>query len=434
MHDYYRLAAVFRGLQRPTQGRTELTLPAGTARDQARRTERDRALSALGRAALALRAAAPREPVAPLLDAVRGGLRADIPDLPRGYFLHESSPKPPATHLLLRGKAARPGPEVKPGIPAVLVARQPTFLMPGQTTSRRRLTLARWIASPSNPLTARVIVNRVWHYHFGEGLVRSPSDFGTAGRAPTHPELLDWLAVWFVEHGWSLKELHRLILTSATYRMSQHADPRALRDDPDNRLLARFPRRRLEAEALCDAVLVVSGQLDRRLYGPAVYPFIPREALAGNSDPNTIWKPFDERAASRRAIYAFRKRAMAVPLLEVFDVCDSSRSCDRRLVTTVAPQALSLFNGDFVNRQSRHFAERLYREAGADSGRQIDRAYQLALCRAPTAAERTALLAFLQREAAAQVREGTTAIVARRRALEQVCRVIFNLNEFAYSD
>src|SRR5262249_35576783 len=145
--------------------------------------------------------------------------------LPRGYFLHEPSPPPPPTHLLKRGKASQPGPVVEPGMPAVLVSAQPRFPPPGEHTSLRRLTLARWIASPDNPLTARVIVNRIWQYHFGEGLVRTPSDFGVMGEAPTHRELLDWLADWFVHEGWSIKRLHRLILASNTYRMSKKWNP-----------------------------------------------------------------------------------------------------------------------------------------------------------------------------------------------------------------
>src|SRR5262249_43029999 len=140
---------------------------------------------------------------------------------PRGYFMEEPSAKAPVSHLLIRGSASRPGPKVEPGLPTVLVSKQRPFLAPGEYSTRRRLTLAQWIANPKNPLTARVIVNRVWQFHFGEGLVRTPSDFGTQGQEPTHPELLDWLAGWFVEHGWSIKQLHRLILTSNTYQMSR---------------------------------------------------------------------------------------------------------------------------------------------------------------------------------------------------------------------
>jgi hypothetical protein len=421
-HDYYRMVAVFNPLSRPTRGRQELDLAAGSARELSRVAERNRMLAALGTASLAARRTA--SPAGLAFDAAGLGLRAKTPDLPRGYFMQEKAQALPATHLMLRGKAARPGPKVEPGVPAVLVASQPAFPPPGEATSLRRLTLARWIASRDNPLTARVIVNRVWHYHFGEGLVRTPSDFGVMGQPPTHPALLDWLADRFVEDGWSLKKLHRLIMSSSTYRMSKRWDKAAAAKDADNRLLWRFPYRRLEAEAIRDSVLAVSGRLNPKMYGPSMYPFVPREALAGSSDPDQIWKPFIEEEASRRTIYAFLKRSLAVPLLEVLDVPESSRSCDKRLVTTVAPQALSLFNGDFINRQAKHFAARLVAEVGDDAGKQIERAYRLALCRAPTVQESSLMREFLIREESR----------GDRRALEQMCRVIFNLNEFAYAD
>jgi hypothetical protein len=440
MHDYYRMVAVFNGLRRPTRGRTELDLPAGSAEELGRLAERNRLLAVLGSASLATRAARPAVPGIAVLDLAGRTARAAVPDLPRGYFMHEPTPRPPDSHLLLRGKAARPGPKVEPGVPAVLVTAQPTFPPPGPTTSLRRLTLAHWIASGHNPLTARVIVNRVWHYHFGEGLVRSPSDFGLMGQPPTHPELLDWLADWFVAEGWSLKKLHRLILTSSTYRMSKRWDKAGAAEDADNRLLWRFPYRRLEAEAICDAMLAVTGRLNPRMYGPSMYPFVPKEALAGSSDPDKIWPPFDEDEASRRTIYAFLKRSRVVPLLEVLDVCEGSRSCDKRLVTTVAPQALSLFNGDFVNRQARDFADRLLKEAGPDPAAQVERAYLLALCRPATPPELKRMLAFLSKEAkdlrneAAATGRTLTPATAERQALEQLCRVIFNLNEFVYPD
>jgi hypothetical protein len=425
MHDYYRMVAIFNPLHRPTRGRQELDLPAGTQQELSRGLNRDRLLGVLGTGSVAARQLTPASPAPLAMDAVSRSVRAHVPDLPRGYFMREKSPSAPATHLLLRGKAARPGPKVEPGVPAVLVTSQPKFPPPGKTTSLRRLTLARWIANSDNPLTARVIVNRVWHYHFGEGLVRTPSDFGSMGQPPTHPALLDWLADRFVQDGWSLKKLHRLIMTSNTYRMGKRWDKTAGARDPDNRLLWRFPYRRLEAEAIRDSMLAVSGRLNPKMYGPSMYPAVPKEALSGNSDPNTIWRPSDEREASRRTIYAFLKRSLVIPLLEVLDVADSTRPCDKRLVTTVAPQALSLFNGDFVNQQARHFAERLARETGDDPGRQIERAYMLALCRPPSAEELTLMQDFLRRE-----REDH----GERRALEQLCRVVFNLNEFAYVD
>jgi hypothetical protein len=351
-----------------------------------------------------------------------------MPDLPRGYFLEEPSPRPPVTHLLVRGRAAKPGPQVEPGVPAVLVAKQPDFLPPDQRTSRRRLTLAQWIAHADNPLTARVIVNRVWQFHFGEGLVRTPSDFGVMGEKPTHPELLDWLAHWFVENGWSIKKLHRLILTSNTYRMSKRTVPDYQAADPENRLWWRFPYRRLEVEAIRDSMLAASGQLNRKMYGPSMHPHVPKEALEGSSDPDKIWTPSPEAEAARRTVYAHIKRSMIVPMLEVLDLCDTARSTAKRNVTSIAPQALTLLNGESTNRQARHFAARLVREAGVDPRRQIDLAFRLALCRPPRPGEQQALLTFLLREAEIRQEKGT------EEALVQMCRVIFNLNEFVYPD
>jgi hypothetical protein len=414
-HDYYRMTAVFNGLTRPQNGRTELDLPAGTRPQTERVNARDKEIARLrltefGTSLRTLGTAVVIE------DQIRQ-LRQATPDLPHGYFMREPTPRPTETHLLLRGQASKPGPQVEPGVPAVLVPAQPKFLPPDEHTSRRRLTLARWIASPNNPLTARVIVNRVWQFHFGEGLVRTPSDFGVMGEKPTHPELLDWLADWFVREGWSIKKLHRLILTSNTYRMTKSTNADYHEKDPENRLWWRFPYRRLEVEAIRDSMLAVSGQLNPKMFGPSMFPPVPREALEGSSDPLTIWKVSDEKEASRRTIYAHVKRSMIVPMLEVLDLCDTTRTSAKRNVTSIAPQALTLLNGEFTTRQARHFAERLRREVGKNAEPQIELAYRLALCRLPTDSERTRLVQFLHEE-----------------SLEQMCRVILNLNEFVYVD
>jgi hypothetical protein len=427
-HDYYRMVAVFNTLQRPQNDRIELDLPVGTRAQLQAVAARDEQLRLLRLSILGQGLAGLGNPRAGLgafpTEQIARRLREAVPDLPRGYFLREPGPEPPPTHILLRGSAARPGPQVAPGVPAVLVSTQPAFLPPDQHTSRRRLTLARWIASADNPLTARVIVNRVWQFHFGEGLVRTPSDFGVMGSPPTHPELLDWLARRFVEDGWSLKKLHRLILSSNTYRMSKRSRPECAAEDPENLLLWRVPYRRLEVEAIRDSMLAVSGQLNPKMYGPSMYPQVPKEALEGSSDPDKIWKASDEHEAARRTVFAHVKRSMIVPLLEVLDVCDTTRTSAKRNVTSVAPQALTLLNGEFTNRQARHFAERLVREVGTDPEKQVERAYVLALGRQPTTNESEALQRFLLREAESN-RDG---------ALAQMCRVIFNLNEFVYAD
>ena len=489
--DYYRMVAIFNGLQRPRKGRTELDLPLGKRLDVEAEISRDRLIDAFTQQLAEVRDALRRqvleskpgalpseaitafltEPAkrdepqrklvekhAALLDEVIdstappeekqsissfkeriGKTRQLTGDLPRGYYMVEPESIPAPTYVLLRGKAASPGSEVTPGMPAVLVDAQPVFPAP-KGTSLRRLTLAQWITSSQNPLTARVFVNRVWQHHFGEGLVRTPSDFGRMGEKPTNPELLDWLSDWFVREGWSLKKLHRLILTSNTYRMAKDWNPKYGAEDPENRLLWRVSPRRLEVEAVWDSTLAVSGQLNPQMYGPSMYPFVPEAALQGHSDPDKIWKPFDEREASRRAIYAFIKRSMLVPMFEVLDFCDTARTAASRQVTSVAPQALSLFNGDFVNRQARHFAQRLLTEVGPDASNQIERAYLLALCRPVNSREKADMLAFLEREARQRLSEFTKTPSpvdqekAQREALEQMCRVIFNLNEFAYPD
>jgi hypothetical protein len=434
--DYTRMVAIFAPLRRPRKGRTELDLAAGTREQVEAVAERDRRVGALRLEVDALRARVEAGDGDALTEIDRKqeeirALRERTPDLTRGYFFSETPPETLETRLLARGQASRPGPVVVPGVPAVLVSDQPRFPGRDGPASRRRLTLARWLARPDHPLTARVIVNRVWQFHVGEGLVRTPSEFGTAGDPPTHPELLDWLADWFVnEGGWSLKELHRLILESNTARMARARRADCAAEDPENRLLWRMPYRRLEVEAIRDSILWTSGRLNPAMYGPSMFPPVPSGALEGSSDPNTIWKPSDEREASRRTIYAFVKRSMVVPMFEVLDFCDTARSAPRRLVTSTAPQALALFNGEFVDEQSRHFADRLIREAGDDPEAQVRLAYRLALGRPATNDEVAAMTAFLAREAVSADDDPS----ARRKALARMARVIFNLNEFAYPD
>jgi hypothetical protein len=443
-HDYYRLVAVFNPLERPAAGRTELDLPAADRKQLAAQAERDHRIAQRRAIASLSRLAGPVSflPVMSAIAAEREAryLREQLPDLPRGYFMKELSPRAPVTNILLRGQASRPGPQVTPGMPAVLVATQPTFLPATSQTTQRRLTLAKWIASPNNPLTARVIVNRVWQFHFGEGLVRTPSDFGVQGEQPTHPELLDWLADWFVREGWSLRKLHRLIMTSNTYRMSKRWQAEYGTADPEDRLLWRVSYRRLEVEAIRDSMLAVSGKLNPKMYGPSMFPAVPKEALEGNSDPDKIWRASGEEEASRRTIYAHVKRSMVIPLLEVLDLCDTTRSAARRNITSVAPQALAMFNGEFVNRQAEHLAARLLNEAGAELKAQIELAYRLALCRPPTETETATLLQFMEQEKENLMSEAKKAgkpleeSEARQRALVQMGRAILNLNEFVYVD
>lgn len=488
--DYYSMAAIFSPLKRPQNGRTELTLPAGTRAELANLAARDREIEEWNRENAAAREAfreeffasgrsnlsaetldafripinqrsdaqkkLVRDSTKPLdaeiasampeelrrklaeIDRAIAALRTATPDLPQGYFMEEPQAKPSVTHVLMRGNPRRPGEEVGPAVPAIATKRQPQFPEPGPRTSCRRLGLAQWIASPENPLTPRVFVNRVWQHHFGAGLVRTPSDFGLMGEPPTHPELLDWLAHWFSHDAhWSLKKLHRLILTSRTWRMSRTPNPNYASADSENRSLTFVPYCRLEVEAIRDSMLAVSGRLNPVMFGPPMFPTIPDQAIEANTDKQSIWKASSENERSRRTVYAFIKRGLVVPMLEVLDLCDTVNSSARRQVTTVAPQALTLFNGDFVNEQSRHFAARLKREAGPDPRRQIELAYRLALCRRPRASELNEMLEFLQRETVAAGRDTidqSPALSPEDRALIQICRVILNLNEFVYPD
>lgn len=488
--DYYSLVAVFNPLKRPQYGRTELTRYLAPPAQARKLEERDRQITELknqivkirgefrGQFLAAGKSKLPTDVVSAfqteeknrtadqkklvrenekqlddeLTDALPedskseisniksqiARLRDETPDVPVGYFLSELSPEAPKTHILLRGSPGNPAAEVGPAVPKILVKGQPPFLPPDEFTTRRRLSLARWIVDPSNPLTARVIVNRVWQWHFGQGLVRTPNDFGLIGETPAQPELLDYLAHWFVhEANWSLKKLHLFIMTSRTYQMSRETRDEYASADPDNRLLWRRAYHRLEVEAIRDSMLHVSGQLNRQMYGPPMHPFIPREALLSHADKTTIWPAFDEKTASRRTVYAFIKRSLLVPMLEVLDLCDTTRSFPRRNVTTVPTQALTLYNGDFVNRQAAHFAARLQKEVGDDPEKQIELAWRLAFCRTPTPTERSAMAEFLNEETAHIQKvsgDNVAAAECRQRALTQMCRVILNMNEFVYPD
>jgi hypothetical protein len=357
------------------------------------------------------------------------------PQLPKAYIWTETGADVPPTHVFHRGNPRDPRGEVGPGVPAILVDGPLPPPNPTERSSGRRRQLADWLVRADNPLTARVMVNRSWQHHFGEGLVGSESDFGVMGEAPTHPELLDWLASEFVALGWSLKQMHRLMLLSSAYRMSAASNAAAEQKDPSGELLSRWRPRRLEAEAIRDAVLAASGQLNRARGGESVYPAISAGVLASQSRPGNGWGKSPAEQASRRSVYVFVKRTLLVPELEVLDFPDTNGSCEQRQVSTVAPQALTLLNGDFMQEAARHFAGRLAVEA-TDAAPRIERAYLLALSRSPSDAERAAVLEFLAKQerqiradlvAAGQAEDG-----AERAALEAFCLVLLNTNEFAY--
>ena len=389
----------------------------------------------------AVRSIAPDEVKAALkpLDERMTAIKAARPPAPpHAYIWSEDGPKSPLTHVFKRGDPARPGALALPGVPSVLTARQPDPPRPTARTTGRRLWLGRWLTSPENPLVARVIVNRIWQSHFGQGIVASSSDFGVMGDPPSHPELLDWLASELVASGWRLKPLHRMIVLSQTYRRSSAFEPEAAKVDPSDALLWRWRQRRLDAEVVRDSILAVSGQLNPRMGGPGFYPTLPRAVLEGQSRPGEGWGKSDEREEARRSIYIFAKRSLAVPELELLDTPDTTGSCERRTVSTTGPQALTFLNGAFVHQHARYFASRLASELGPSAKDQVERAFALALGRPPRADESRAALEFLDKQER-QIRvdaAGTEnkAVDVHRNALEAFCLVVLNMNEFVYNN
>ena len=354
---------------------------------------------------------------------------------PKALVISEHGAEAPETHVFYRGNPhAETSPEtlVEPAFPGVLKAPAPQIVPPvGGRSTGRRLALARWIASPENPLTARVMANRVWQHHFGRGLVRSPSNFGFAGDPPTHPQLLDWLAAELIAGGWRLKALHKTILMSAAYRASSRAEPAALAADPLNNALWRFDMRRLSAEELRDSIHLASGAFNSTMFGPGIYPTIPQAVLATQSRPGAGWGNTPPAEQARRSIYIHVKRSLLTPLLADFDLADTDTTCPVRFVTTQPTQALGMMNGDFVQQQARVFAERVRREAGGPDAANVracvQRAIEIALVREATANEISRGLALIDQL------ENTEGI-SPGRALELFCLLLLNLNEFAYLD
>jgi hypothetical protein len=350
------------------------------------------------------------------------------PPVPQAWAVGDDDKVPP-THVLRRGETKNKSTIVEPAFLRILDDHRDKF--PG---SRRmtRADLATWLTQPEHPLTARVWVNRVWQHHFGRGLVATPNDFGARGQPPTHPELLDWLATELPRRGWSTKELHRLIVLSATYRQSSKGT--ASSADPENRLLARMNRTRLEGETMRDAMLAAAGTMNPAVGGPRV--LVPLEPEVYNlifteAEPDGLWLTTpDVRQHTRRSLYLFAKRNVRQPMLEAFDQPDTLNPCPVRPVSTFAPQALILMNGPLAQAQSKAFATRLLREAGEDPAALVERAYRLALGRPPRAEEARLGTEFLAKQSGL-LRQRRDAFAA---ALGDCCLAMFNLNEFVYID
>ena len=342
----------------------------------------------------------------------------NVPGPPNGPGL-------PLTHVLISGDYRQPGEAVEAGFPSAITGNMKPAAFETDRyrqfpTRGRRITLAKWIASKENPLTARVMVNRIWQHHFGRGIVETASDFGKNDSRPTHPELLDWLANRFVDEDWSVKAMHRLMLTSAAYRQSAE-NPAAADNtaDPENTLLWRFSRRRLEAEEIRDSVFAVSGRLNLKQGGPSVYPPLPADladfARYGRTG-GEMWEANEhEEDNRRRSVYTFQRRSLPQPMMLAFDAPVFSESCERRSNTTTALQALSMLNGDLLHEESVHLADRVATEAGADSRARVARAFEIVLGRAPGADE-------------------LDKFAGHAGSLAAVCRVLLSSNEFLYID
>ena len=331
----------------------------------------------------------------------------------------EGSREPRPSYYLHRGSVDVKGSVMSPGVLSVAADAEPAFPTPPPeaTSSWRRRGFAEWLVSPGNPLTARVIVNRLWQHHFGEGIVRTPSNFGKMGEPPSHPELLDWLALELVERGWSLKAMHHLMMTSQAYQMASRDIEANMPIDPENRAFWRMPRQRLEAEAIRDQVLAVAGTLDRTVGGPNVFPYIDPDLFEKSSKRDWPGRSDDDPSTWRRSLYVFSKRSIRYPLFETFDQPNLINSIDRRNRSIVAPQALLLMNNSFLMFQAKQFAVRLRREAGPNAAAQVDHAFRLALGRPPDEVERKRSIAYVR---------------SRPEALAEFCHVLFNLNEFVY--
>jgi hypothetical protein len=347
-----------------------------------------------------------------------------VPPMPIAQAMIDNDAHAPATHVLNVGVYDAFKEEVQPGFLTILDPNDPkiTPALGGKSTGRRTV-LANWLADPKNPLTTRVIVNRVWHYHFGRGIVGSPSDFGVMGERPANKELLDYLTSTFVENGWSLKKLHRAIMLSNAYQQASGNNAAAAKLDPEDKLVWRYNPHRLEGEVIRDAMLQVSGLLNEKMHGPGVFPPLPPGILASRGG----WKenvPAED--ANRRSVYIFVRRNMRYPMIEVFDMPDTHESCARRDVTTTAPQALELLNNELVLGWARSLAKRVANDSGLTAEETVDRAFRLTFSRAPSAKERGIATAFLARQ--------EKIAGSREAAVTDLCHMLLNSNEFVYAE
>jgi hypothetical protein len=333
-------------------------------------------------------------------------------------------PGVPTSRVMLRGEYDNPGEVVEAGFLSAITGHQnpagirldPFKRWP---TRSRRMALAQWIASADNPLTARVMMNRLWFRHFGRGIVVTPSDFGKLSGGASHPDLLDWLALRFVAEGWRLKAMHRLMVNSRTYRQSSNdVSPAAVAGDPENKLFSRFRRRRIEAEAVRDSVLAASGRLNSEMFGLPIFPPLPDGIEERVKYSDSKWATDTSAEGRKRSIYIYQQRTLSMPFLQTFDGLVCEDSVPRRHTSVTPLQALAMYNGRFVNTEADYFARRVAREAGGDPRNRVARAFSIAFGRLPSEKESGALLRY------AEDPEG----------LVGLCRILYNANEFVYVD
>ncbi len=336
-------------------------------------------------------------------------------------MIDNEAPGAPRTFVLRGGAYDAPLEEVQPGFLSILDPSNAKIAQPaGLATSGRRSVLANWLADAKNPLTARVMVNRVWNYHFGKGIVGTPSDFGVMGERPANKELLDTLTTSFTSNGWSLKKLHKQILMSSTWQQSTEFNAKTAEVDPDNKLLWRYNRRRLEGEAIRDSMLAVSGTLNEKMYGPGVFPPLPPGVVTRGG-----WKNDEvESESNRRSVYVFVRRNTRYPMFEAFDMPDTHESCARRNATVTPGQSLELMNNQLVSSWARKFAERVSNDQGVSEDAKIDRAWKMAFARTPSAEEKKQSAEFLAKQ--------TALLSDGKAAFADLCHMLFNSNEFLY--
>jgi hypothetical protein len=322
--------------------------------------------------------------------------------------------------VFIRGNPSNPGDEVSKRFPAVLAGEDQAPIRQGSG----RLELARWLADVRQPLTARVMVNRIWQWHFGEGIVRTPSNYGVLGEPPTHPELLDYLASRFVETGWSIKAMHRLMLLSSTYQMSSEITREKMAADPSNRLHSRFSRRRLDVEEIRDGLLALDGSLDLTAGGTL------QEGQGTDVEFSEKRLSYNPDNSKRRTVYLPLRRSNLPTLLNLFDFGDATTTGDGREQTNVAPQALFMMNSNFVSERAASLAKRLLEDFGSDDARRVERAYLLTLGRRPSETEGNELKEALQY--INKFQQMVSGPEARLKAWQSFCRILIASNDFAY--